>query len=96
MHNIFSHLNLSFAAAQCSDITLPSLFYSYFVQHDISDVWQALGFVHASTDELEAQQKLPVVPLFLLWVNRLPMFCRGKEKRPMTLHNATMVNIKVP
>lgn len=45
----------------------------YLVQNHICDVWKALGFVHAGTDELEAQQEFPIVLLLLLWINGLPV-----------------------
>lgn len=44
------------------------------VQDHITDARQAFGFVHTGADKLAAQEELPVVPLLLFWVNRLPLF----------------------
>lgn len=45
----------------------------YLLQNHVGDVRKAFGFVHAGTDELEAQQELPIVPLLLLRVDGLPV-----------------------
>lgn len=42
----------------------------YLVQHHVTDLRQALRLGHGGTDELEAQQEVPVIPLLLLWVYR--------------------------
>lgn len=44
------------------------------VKDYITDARQAFGFVHTGVDKLAAQEELPVVPLLLFWVNRLPLF----------------------
>lgn len=46
---------------------------TYLVQDHITDERQALGFVHTGADKLAAQEELPVVPLLLFGVNRLPL-----------------------
>ena len=36
--------------------------------------------MHAGTDELAAQQELPVVLLLVLWVDRLPLLCEEEPR----------------
>lgn len=50
----------------------------YLIQHHFGDVWQSLRFMHAGTDELEAQQEFTVIFLLLFRVDGLPLFC-GKS-----------------
>lgn len=50
------------------------------VQHHICNLGQSLGFLHAGKDELETQQKLTVISLLLLRVQRLPLLCSGGQE----------------
>lgn len=47
----------------------------YLIEHNVGDERQALRLVHAGTNELATQQELPVVPLLVLRVDRLPLLC---------------------
>ena len=51
---------------------------TYFIQDDFVDERQAYRFVHAGSDELAAEQEIPVVLLLVLWVDRLPVLCRDE------------------
>lgn len=46
----------------------------HLVQNNITDGWESLRLVHAGLAELEAEKKLSVVHLLLLWVDGLPLF----------------------
>lgn len=47
---------------------------THLVQDHITDRRKALGFVHTGADKLAAEEKLPVVPLLLFYINRFPLF----------------------
>jgi len=53
---------------------------TYLVQDHFVDEGQAFRLVHAGTDELAAQQELPVVLLLVLGVDRLPLLCKGEPR----------------